>query len=211
MSLRNLLKTTLPIVILIAFVALGISQIKAERELRLENNIELQSREAELLELNNRYQEVLDQKTQTQKERDEKAERIKQLESERERLQRELQAKRAREAEEAQRLARAAERASVTQTASAAPSGSCRDWMRQAGISDMVNGYELIMRESSCNPNAVNPSSGACGIAQALPCSKKPGQWNDPVNSMKWMQQYVMARYGSWSAAVQFHNLNNWY
>lgn len=211
MSLTKSIKTALPILVLVAFVALGISQIKAERELKLQNSIELQSREAELIDLNNRYQDVLNEKAKTQKERDEKAKEIEKLEKERERLQRELQAKRAREAREAEKARRTATLSPQRVSAGTKPSGDCHDWMRQAGITDMVNGYELIMRESSCNPNAVNPSSGACGIAQALPCSKKPGQWSDPVNSMRWMQQYVLNRYGSWAKAVQFHDANNWY
>ena len=208
MSLRNLLIKVIPLLIIGGFTVLGISQLQADRELKLENKIELQSREAELIELNNRYENVLQQKTDTQKERDEQAEQIKELEQERERLERELQAKKQREAEEAQRIAEASRRATATRTASAsaqnAPQGNCQDWMRQAGITETAAAYDLIMKESGCRPDAVNPSSGACGIAQALPCSKKPGQWNDPVNSMRWMQDYVMSRYGSWQAALNF-------
>lgn len=91
------------------------------------------------------------------------------------------------------------------------PVGSCRDWMVQAGITDMDNAYILIMNESSCNPNAVNPTSGACGIGQQLPCGKWEHQWNDPVGAMIDMQNYVMNRYGSWANALQFHYSHNWY
>lgn len=90
-----------------------------------------------------------------------------------------------------------------------AVSGSCRDWMAQAGVTDMANAYTLIMRESGCNPNAVNRSSGACGIPQALPCSKLGTK--DPIEQIRWMQNYVVRRYGSWAGAVAFHNANNWY
>jgi len=87
--------------------------------------------------------------------------------------------------------------------------GSCADWIALAGVTDVANAYTLIMRESGCNPNAVNRSSGACGIPQALPCSKLGT--NDPVEQIRWMQNYVVRRYGSWAGAVAFHNANNWY
>lgn len=88
-------------------------------------------------------------------------------------------------------------------------SGSCGDWMNQAGIVDHQNASILIMRESGCNPNAVNRSSGACGIPQALPCSKLGTK--DPVEQLKWMQNYVFSRYGSWANAVAHSNQRGWY
>jgi len=88
-------------------------------------------------------------------------------------------------------------------------SGTCQDWMNQAGITDQGNAYTLIMRESGCNPNAVNKSSGACGIPQALPCSKLGT--SDPVEQLKWMQNYVVRRYGSWVNAVGHSNSVGWY
>lgn len=89
-------------------------------------------------------------------------------------------------------------------------SGSCVDWIDQSNISDKATAKQLIGKESGCNPLAVNRSSGACGIPQALPCSKL-GPVNadgtsavDPVSQMNWMQSYVMSRYGSWSSAMSF-------
>lgn len=93
--------------------------------------------------------------------------------------------------------------------AAALPSGSCQDWMVAAGVTDMANAYTLIMRESGCRPDAVNRSSGACGIPQALPCSKLGT--GDPVEQIRWMQNYVVRRYGSWAGAVSWHNSHNWY
>ena len=92
-----------------------------------------------------------------------------------------------------------------------ATSGTCQDWMKSAGISDTASAYTLIMRESGCNPNAVNPSTGACGIGQQLPCGKWKHTWNDPVGAMKDMQTYVFSRYGSWANALAFHNSHGWY
>lgn len=90
-------------------------------------------------------------------------------------------------------------------------SGSCSEWMTQAGITDTANAYTLIMRESGCRPTARNASSGAYGIPQALPASKIAHCGNDPICQLQWMQGYVMRRYSSWSNAVQFHNTHHWY
>lgn len=66
-------------------------------------------------------------------------------------------------------------------------------------------------KESSWRPEAVNQSSGACGLAQALPCSKIGSEWKDPIVALKWMNDYVNNRYGGWQQALEFHNANNWY
>jgi hypothetical protein len=91
-------------------------------------------------------------------------------------------------------------------------SGSCAEWMAAAGIPDTTATHKLIINESGCNPNALNRSSGACGIPQSLPCSKM-GPVNkdgtsavDPVTQLKWMDVYVKGRYGSWDGA-----LSTWY
>lgn len=97
----------------------------------------------------------------------------------------------------------------VANAATRPVSGSCSEWMIAAGVTDMANAAELIHRESGCNPNAVNRSSGACGIPQALPCSKLGT--SDPVAQIRWMQSYVNARYGGWAGAVAWHNAHNWY
>ena len=87
---------------------------------------------------------------------------------------------------------------------------SCDDWIASAGIKDIANAKELIRRESGCDPRAVNPSSGACGVAQELPCGKSRCGW-DGACQVRWMNSYVLGRYGSWANAVAFHNANNWY
>lgn len=142
-----------------------------------------------------------------QKLKDDSLKRQIELEKQIEELKRQVEAKKQ------SKLAQAALEASrtVVPTARAAsvPTGSCQDWMVAAGVTDMANAYTLIMRESGCNPNAVNKSSGACGIPQALPCSKLGT--NDPVEQIKWMQNYVNRRYGGWAGAVSFWNAHHWY
>ena len=97
------------------------------------------------------------------------------------------------------------------QIKSVAVSGNCSEWLAKAGVTDLANATELIRRESGCNPNAVNPSSGACGVAQELPCGKSGCSLGDGACQVAWMKRYVEARYGSWAGAIQFHNANNWY
>lgn len=92
-----------------------------------------------------------------------------------------------------------------------AVNGTCADWIAQAGIQDVSNALELIGRESGCNPNAMNGSSGACGVAQELPCGKSGCSLGDGACQVRWMNGYVVGRYGSWSAAVAWHNAHNWY
>lgn len=91
--------------------------------------------------------------------------------------------------------------------------GSKWDWLKAAGIpeSDWRVADILVTKESSWNPNSVNRSSGACGLAQALPCSKLGINWNDPVHALQWMDRYVRSRYGSWQDALNFHYSHNWY
>lgn len=93
--------------------------------------------------------------------------------------------------------------------------GTKADWMRAAGIPESEWGYVdyIVSRESGWNPNAVNPSSGACGLAQSLPCGKSEvyGAWNDPVASLKWQYDYVRERYGGYSGAAAHSRAYGWY
>jgi hypothetical protein len=89
--------------------------------------------------------------------------------------------------------------------------GTCGEWMASAGISDTSSASALIARESGCNPYSVNKSSGACGVGQALPCAKTGCAMGDGACQMVWMNQYVIGRYGSWSAALGHSYANGWY
>ena len=91
--------------------------------------------------------------------------------------------------------------------------GSKDEWLRAAGIPESDWGYAdaIVSRESGWNPNATNRSSGACGLAQALPCSKVPGNPYNPVDSLRWMDGYVKGRYGGWAGAYNFWMSNHWY
>lgn len=87
--------------------------------------------------------------------------------------------------------------------------------MREAGITDTNSAYILIMRESGCRVNAKNSSSSAYGIPQALPGSKMASAGADwqtnPVTQLRWMQGYVVSRYGGWTGALNHSNAYGWY
>lgn len=91
--------------------------------------------------------------------------------------------------------------------------GNKDQWLAASGIPRDQWGYAdwLVKKESGWNPNAVNRSSGACGLAQALPCSKVGADPYNPVVSLKWMHGYVLRRYGSWEAAVAHSKAKGWY
>jgi hypothetical protein len=76
---------------------------------------------------------------------------------------------------------------------------------------------EIVRRESSYNPGAKNPTSTAYGYGQFLASTraqyeKKTGlSYNDPVNQLIMMYQYVKDRYGTPQNALAFWNKNHWY
>lgn len=91
--------------------------------------------------------------------------------------------------------------------------GDSTAWLTAAGIDPADWGYVdyIVSRESGWNPNAVNSSSGASGLVQALPCGKVPGNCFDPVDNLRWANGYAVGRYGSWAAAQSFWSNNHWW
>lgn len=73
----------------------------------------------------------------------------------------------------------------------------------------------LEMSEAGWNPKATNPSSGAYGLAQALPAGKYASAGSDWKTSgetqLRWMMGYIKDRYGDPNSAWSFHQRNNWY
>lgn len=91
--------------------------------------------------------------------------------------------------------------------------GTKSEWLAASTIPQSAWGYAdfMVQKESGWNPNAVNKSSGACGLAQALPCSKLGPNWSNPVVALNWMNSYVNGRYGGWEGAYAFWQKNRWY
>jgi uncharacterized protein YabE (DUF348 family) len=91
--------------------------------------------------------------------------------------------------------------------------GTKTEWLSQSSIPSESWGIAdyIVGRESGWNPNATNRSSGACGLAQALPCSKVPGNPYSPIDSLNWMNIYVNGRYGGWQGAYDHWLLDKSY
>lgn len=163
-------------------------------------------------ELNSKVDALNNTKTQLDSTETDKANLQKQVE-ELNKVKNDLEAQLQAKLAEKQRLAsiapKQAQASSVQPTVQV--SGTCADWIAQAGISDVASAQELIRRESGCNPNAVNRSSGACGIAQELPCGKSGCSLGDGACQIRWMNSYVLGRYKSWANAIAWHNSHNWY
>ncbi|WP_217141274.1 transglycosylase SLT domain-containing protein [Streptomyces sp. AC627_RSS907] len=73
----------------------------------------------------------------------------------------------------------------------------------------------IVDHESSWNYKAVNPSSGAYGLFQALPAGKYASAGADwqtnPATQIKWGLNYMDSRYGSPCEAWTFWQANHWY
>jgi soluble lytic murein transglycosylase-like protein len=91
----------------------------------------------------------------------------------------------------------------------------------QVSATDWICLDELWDRESSWRTKkdphrAVNRSSGAYGIPQALPASKMATAGKDfrfnPKTQVKWGLNYINQRYGgSACKALEHHNRKGWY
>ena len=156
-------------------------------------------------------------KTRLQQEREEleqkhqkSLKKIEQQKKTEEDLKKQIQDLQARKAEQARLASLLASRKAYAAPA-VAVSGSCAEWLSSAGISDTASAMALINRESGCNPNAVNSKSGACGVAQELPCGKSGCSLGDGACQVRWMNSYVIGRYGSWSSALAHSNSLGWY
>jgi hypothetical protein len=73
----------------------------------------------------------------------------------------------------------------------------------------------LWTRESGWQVNAMNPSSGAYGIPQALPGGKMASagaDWqSNPETQIRWGLDYIRARYGSPCGAWGHSMSSGWY
>jgi hypothetical protein len=73
----------------------------------------------------------------------------------------------------------------------------------------------IVNNESSWNYHAVNASSGAYGLFQALPAGKYASAGADwqtnPATQIKWGLNYMNSRYGSPCQAWSFWSANHWY
>jgi len=69
----------------------------------------------------------------------------------------------------------------------------------------------IYAKESGNNPGAINASSGACGLGQALPCSKMPCSLSDYACQDNFFTNYMLSRYGTWANARAFWLRMHWW
>lgn len=94
--------------------------------------------------------------------------------------------------------------------------GSGCDWLRgklaSMGLSstDIPLAVSIASKESGCNPNAVNRTSGACNVFQEYRCGKWGGL-SDVDAHLRGADNYAKSRYGSWQGAYNFWQANRWW
>ena len=195
----NYLKTGLSAITITAFVALAVYYVSNNNKQIQLRNIEVKSKESQLIQLNSKYDTILKEKVQTEQQKQEQQKKIDELENERKRLEGELQAKLQRQQAEKQKLATAAQNVSGVAKVNAA--ANC----------NTGNPYKdyIYYKESGCRTTAVN-SLGCRGIAQACPGTKLPCG-DDFACQDAWFSNYAITRYGSWENAYNFWVRNNWW
>ncbi|MEU9285311.1 transglycosylase SLT domain-containing protein [Streptomyces sp. NPDC048275] len=129
--------------------------------------------------------------------------------------------KAAQEAKEREEAEEAASRSATREASSFSVQASYTTAQVQAMAAQMVPSGQfqcfsnIVNHESTWNYQAVNPSSGAYGLVQALPGSKMASAGADwqtnPATQIKWGLNYMDSRYGSPCGAWEFWQANNWY
>ncbi|MEU8932141.1 transglycosylase SLT domain-containing protein [Streptomyces sp. NPDC048409] len=123
----------------------------------------------------------------------------------------------AKEAKERAEAKKAASRSSVTFAVQSSYSVSQIQAMAQQMVaSGQFQCFSnIVSHESGWNYRAVNASSGAYGLFQALPGSKMSSvgaDWQtNPATQIKWGLNYMNSRYGSPCEAWSFWQANSWY
>ena len=117
----------------------------------------------------------------------------------------------------AQQAAQAKEAAKTTPqpvVQAAAPAGcqAISSILLANGISqaDLPYALNIAQKESSCNPNAVNPNGGACAYFQELPCGKWGGSANLGAH-IRGADAYAKGRYGGWARAWAAWQAKHWW
>jgi len=189
------LKTGLSAITITAFVALAVYYVSDNKQQIQLQDIQVKSKESQLIQLNSKYDTILKEKVQTDQQKLEQQKKIDELENERKRLEGELQAKLQRQQAEKQKLATAAQSVSGTAKVSAASGNFYKDF--------------IYHHESGNRTTAVN-SIGCRGIGQACPGTKLPCG-DDYACQDAWFTNYAMQRYGSWENAYNFWVANRWW
>ena len=182
-NMRNLLKSILILIVVAVMVSFVREAQLNNQKLELKS-IEVKDTSAELKVLNQKYDEELNNKTVNEQ-------KLQELQKQLEEKDKQLQAKKASEA-------------------TLASKGSPVAYASPVGSEAEAKAF-IYAHESGNNPGAINKSSGACGLGQALPCSKMGCSLSDYACQDAWFTGYMQSRYGSWSNAVSFWRSHKWW
>ncbi len=203
--MKRLILMTLAGLIVLAYIGSGIHYIVSREHKVQFQEVKLKSTTSDLKQLQLKYDLLNSNLDKELQKNDTDGSRVKQLEDEKQdlekqkqELQSQLQAKLDAKQAEQDRIAAAERSLSVTATASAAtPSNGAKAFIYQ--------------HESGNNPGAINKASGACGLGQALPCSKMPCSLSDYACQDAFFTDYAVRRYGGWDGAYQFWLAHSWW
>lgn len=231
MSVKRIITVALASTVLLGFVGFGVyDAVKTKDKLDFQE-VQLKSRTTEIKDLNVKYERLNLELDKAAKEKDTSKEQLDKLNQEKQQLEqqkKDLEAQLQAKLDQKNKIALAASKVGNIGTATAyAASGSCDDYMIQAGITHPI-AHDLVNRENrACDPCRYNDGSPtgahdcnytggrAYGIPQSLPGNKMASEGADwqtnPVTQLRWMQKYVYGRYGSWEAAKQHHDELGWY
>lgn len=180
-------KIILFLVILLS-IAAAIIAVQESNKSKLETNqiqVKLESKDQKLIQLEKDYNKLDGANAENEQKVQQLEQKRQQLEKEKSDLKAQLQAK----AELKQRnLVLAAAAPSVPFT--------------QRHLTGSASKSFIYHHESGNNPGAI-ASNGACGLGQALPCSKLPCSLSDYACQDKWFTSYMLSRYGTWEHAVE--------
>lgn len=233
MSTKKSIVVVLGLLIVAAFVILAINDVAKKREIRELQQIQIKDKSVQIKKFQLEQEKVetkldkaLEDKNSSQEELEKAKQEAEALHKKTQELEAQLQAKLEAKNKIAQASTDTINAVTATHTASAS-SGGCGQWLAEAGITNQV-AVDLINRENrGCDPCVYNDGSAtgardcnyegsrAYGIPQSLPGNKMASHGADwktnPVTQLRWMQDYVYGRYGTWEAAQVFHNANGWY
>lgn len=199
---RNLL-LGLVLVALLAFAVAGITSARNTKD-RLEfNKVQLNNRASEIkleqLKSKDLYNKLNDNSVKTEQQINDYKKQLEDSKKREEDLNAQLQAKIETKNRLAQAQTSAVATVTATKTVSAAP------------ISSNAAKAFIYSHESGNRTDAINAGSGACGLGQALPCSKMPCTLSDYICQDAFFTNYAMNRYGSWEGAVAFWQSHQWW
>lgn len=192
MKLKNIGAITVVGIALIGYVGFGITHLVSRDVKMRHSDVQLEVKSTELKQLQLDYQNLnskLNNELQNGQTDDTTIKQLQQQKDELDRRNKELEQQVSARAAEKKRIADAASQVvnTLTGTATAsADSGGAKLW--------------VYMHESGNNPNS-QASNGACGLGQALPCSKMACSLGDYSCQDAWFTNYMVNRYGTWENA----------